>query len=142
MGACNRYIFEAVWLSLQQFSCRVRLLIHLSAYFGLDCSVPCRSVRRGPQRTKFFSRTNYVIDLPSGVSNVDSTLTRAAQAPFDYWSLTLQFHYTNSDIREERNLQQDCLLQPCQSYSSNAEGAILILTLSNSSRPSHSCMYS
>ena len=28
----NRYTFEAVWLSLQQFSRGVRLLIHLSDY--------------------------------------------------------------------------------------------------------------
>ena len=83
MGACNRYTFEAVWLSLQQFSHGVLLLIPIFAAFGLDCSASCRSVRRGPPRTNFFSRTNiYVIDLPSGVSNVDSTLTRAAQAPF------------------------------------------------------------
>ena len=99
MGACNRYTFEAVWLSLQQFSRGVRLLIHLSdfAAFGLDCSAPRHSVRRGLPRTKFFSSTNMsYIGLPSGVRNVDSTLTRAAQAPFEIRSVRLLVSYSTA----------------------------------------------
>ena len=65
MGACNRYTFEAVWISLQLFSCGVRLLIH---YCGLDCFGPCRSVpvRRGPPRTNFFNMS-YTVYITGNV---------------------------------------------------------------------------
>ena len=97
MGACNRYTFEALWLSLQQFSRGVRLLIHLSDFCRFRTLLAVRSptvlsveVRREP----IFFPYYYVIDLPSGESNVNSTLTRAAQAPFEIRSVRLLVSYS------------------------------------------------
>ena len=90
MGACNRYTFEAVWLSLQQFARGVRLLIHLSDNGILICGLAVLSeeVRWGP---------NYfplLIDLPSAVSNVDSTFTRATQTPSEIRSVRVLVTYS------------------------------------------------
>ena len=44
--------------------------------------------------TKFFSCTNNIIDLPSAVSNVDSTLTRATQTPSEGRSVRVLVTYS------------------------------------------------
>ena len=51
MGACNRHTFEAVWLSLQQFSRGVRLFVRFLRLSDLTVRPPAVlsvEVRRGP----------------------------------------------------------------------------------------------
>ena len=54
-GHVNRYTFEAKSPAVFTWS---SIIVRFFAVFRLDCSVPCRSLRRGPPRTKFFLRTN------------------------------------------------------------------------------------